>query len=606
MSQPSRTDLNAQSSTNMDAQSRADPDEQGTERMDGGSSSPSSASKDTSWETLPGQFKLPEAPPALGTFGDYELLQEIARGGMGVVYKARQRGLERTVAIKMILSGQHATGEDVERFCLEARSAANLDHPNIVPIYEIGQHQGRHYFSMAFIEGSSLTSLVRDKGVVMSFKESASIVQAVANGIQYAHDHGIVHRDLKPENVMIDKHGRPRVTDFGLAKRQQVDSGLTAAGQVMGTPSYMAPEQAMGKSTIGPAADIYSLGGILYFLLTSRPPFLGSNVMETLFQVVQQDLVPPRQVNQSVPAELEAICLKCLQKDPQKRFPSAGHLAAALGAWASHASSGNSATEPMQDGILATLAPNALPTGPATALLTAPANAGRIRSPWLWIGIGGGVLACAVVVAGLLIDWRTLLHGRTDERNNPDTNAGQETPRVIQADGFTKPKKLRREFGLKFDIHGIKPGPNGEFSVPEGTDVTFTLKLDRDAYVCIWSVNADGSVVTLFPNADEPNNLIRANKVYTIPGTDKHTISPEISKGLDHIWVVASTTVWDPPEGERQGPFTLFRSTEEKEKWQRQLRGLVLKPTTSADSGQQGKDGVSEEIIPYRVQSKKE
>jgi serine/threonine protein kinase len=617
MSQPSRTDLDAESRTNLDAQSRTDLnaasstnqdvpsgtelDDQATERP--AATPPSPVPAVDPYDTMWGDIKGNQAAPALGTFGDYELLQEIARGGMGVVYKARQHGLERIVAIKMILAGQQASGEDVERFCLEARAAANLDHPNIVPIYEIGQHQGRHYFSMAFIEGDSLTHLVRDKGVVLSFKETATIVQAVANAIQYAHDHGIVHRDLKPENIMLDKHGRPRVTDFGLAKRQQVDSGLTAAGQVMGTPSYMAPEQAMGKSNIGPAADIYSLGAILYFLLTCRAPFLGSSVMETLFQVVKEDPVPPRQVNPSVPADLEAICLNCLQKDPHQRYLSAGKLAAALGAWASKVIPENSITEPLEDGIQATLGPHGSRTGAVNALRTAPSYAGQIRSPWLWVGIGTVLLAC-VIVAGFLIDWHTLLYGRPDAEHQPDTNQTQETTRVIQADGFTKPGKLLQEFGLKVELVGSNAGQDGVRTQTEGEKVSFKIEVDRDAYVGIWYINSDGQVEQLFPNSFEENHLFRAGKVYKLPGQQTYTMDTALSKGLDHIWVVASTVPWTIPEGERSPDniYRIFHSPEEKEKWQRQLRKIILRPATPAE--EKNKDKVAEEIIPFQVRAK--
>ncbi len=234
----------------------------------------------------------------------------------------------------MILSGPHASAQDVERFCLEARSAANLDHPNIVPVYDIGQQGKQHYFTMAYIDGDSLGGLSKKKGL-LSFPASARIVRDLAEALQYAHENGIIHRDLKPENILIDRQGRPRITDFGLAKRLTVDSGLTAAGQVMGTPSYMAPEQARGSDELGPAVDIYALGGILYFLLTGRPPFLGKTLMEVLSQVVHEDPTPPQQVNPSVPAELAAICLKCLAKDPAQRYATAGGLAADLRVWAS-------------------------------------------------------------------------------------------------------------------------------------------------------------------------------------------------------------------------------------------------------------------------------
>jgi len=257
-------------------------------------------------------------------FGDYELLREIARGGMGVVYRARQISLNRPVALKMILAGQLAGDDEVKRFYLEAEAAANLDHPGIVPIYEIGEHDGQHFFSMGFVEGTSLAAKVADGPLPPH--EAAELVRQVADAVEYAHAKGVIHRDLKPANVLIDAQGRPKVTDFGLAKKLQADSGLTHTGQVMGTPSYMPPEQAEGKN-VGPSADVYALGAILYCLLTGRPPFQAATPMDTLLQVVGQDPVPVRQLNATVARDLETICLKCLEKEPGKRYGSARELA---------------------------------------------------------------------------------------------------------------------------------------------------------------------------------------------------------------------------------------------------------------------------------------
>ncbi len=283
---------------------------------------------DTNGATLAPQ----SAGAILGTvryFGDYELLEEIARGGMGVVYKARQASLNRTVALKMILTGQLAGDADVRRFYLEAEAHANLDHPGIVPIYEVGEHEGQHYFSMGFIEGESLAQRVA-RGP-MRPREAAEIVRKVAESVQYAHEHGVIHRDLKPANVLLDRQSKPHITDFGLAKRIQEDHGLTATGQVMGTPSYMPPEQASGRGgEIGPTLDVYSVGAILYCLVTGRPPFQASSRTDTLSQVMDREPVSPRQLNAAVPRDLETIVLKCLRKDPGRRYRTAHELASDL------------------------------------------------------------------------------------------------------------------------------------------------------------------------------------------------------------------------------------------------------------------------------------
>jgi len=258
-------------------------------------------------------------------FGDYELLEEIARGGMGVVYKAKQVTLNRIVALKMILAGQLAGEEDVQRFHAEAEAAAGLDHPGIVPIFEVGEHEGQHYFSMGFVEGSSLSAKVADGPLPP--KEAAEYTKKVAEAVAYAHEQGVIHRDLKPANVLLAANDEPRVTDFGLAKKVEGDSGLTATGQILGTPGYMPPEQASGKiDEVTETADVYSLGAILYNLLTVRPPFQADNPLDTLMQVLEQEPISPRRMNTKVPRDLETICLKCLDKASRKRYISAREL----------------------------------------------------------------------------------------------------------------------------------------------------------------------------------------------------------------------------------------------------------------------------------------
>jgi tRNA A-37 threonylcarbamoyl transferase component Bud32 len=267
----------------------------------------------------------------LGAIGACELLDEISRGGMGVVYRARQRKLDRLVALKVILDGSFSTVDQVKRFHTEAQAAANLDHANIAAIYEFGEHDGRPYLVMEYVDGEPLSSWHESH---RSYDELAivQLLQSIASAVEHAHQQGVIHRDLKPSNVLIDRRGVPHVVDFGLAKLAGQDSALTAAGDVLGTPSYMAPEQAMGKSSqIGPGVDVYGLGAILYELLTGRPPFRAETLGATLAQVETQPPVPPRFLNASVSRDLEAICLKCLEKDPANRYSAARELSEDLG-----------------------------------------------------------------------------------------------------------------------------------------------------------------------------------------------------------------------------------------------------------------------------------
>ncbi len=275
------------------------------------------------------QRDVPSTRNVLRKFGDYELVQEIARGGMGVVFKARQVTLNRIVAVKMILGGQLAGPEDVQRFHTEAEAAAQLDHPGIVPIYEVGEKDGQHYFSMGFVDGQSLAKWVAEGP--LEPRAAAEMVKTVAEAVHYAHDNGVIHRDLKPGNILVDRDGRPRVTDFGLAKLTERGSELTGTGQILGTPSYMPPEQAAGKiDQIGPPVDVYSLGAILYCLLTGRPPFQAASPLETLLQVQNQEPVPPRQLNAGILLDLNTIVLKCLEKDAARRYHSARDVAKEL------------------------------------------------------------------------------------------------------------------------------------------------------------------------------------------------------------------------------------------------------------------------------------
>jgi serine/threonine-protein kinase len=273
--------------------------------------------------------------PSGGTpnsLGDYQLLEELGRGGMGVVYKAWQHSLGRTVALKMLLQGATASAADLARFRTEVESAAQLDHPTIVPIYEVGQHEGRPFFTMKLVDGTTLAE--RLVAGPLPGRDAARILVPICRAVHDAHQRGVLHRDLKPSNILIDGAGRPHVSDFGLAKRVEADEPLTLTGAVLGTPSYMAPEQAAGtRGRLGPASDVYSLGAILYHMLTGRPPFQAATPVETVLLVLEQEPLPPRLVNPRADRELEMIALKCLQKPPDLRYPLAAALADDLEAY---------------------------------------------------------------------------------------------------------------------------------------------------------------------------------------------------------------------------------------------------------------------------------
>lgn len=284
---------------------------------------------------LPGIFGAPatgggggggDAPAPSGEFGKYELLDEIGRGGMGVVFKARQRDLNRVVALKMILANRLAGGEDVRRFYREARAAGSLRHPHIVGIHEVGEIHGQHYFAMDFISGTSLAGVT--KFGPLDPERAARCLVGVARAVQYLHDHGIVHRDLKPSNILLDADDAPYVTDFGLARVFGDQDERTQSGAILGTPGYMSPEQAAGRiSAVSERSDVYSLGAILYETLTGRPPFREDNPLNTILQVLEGEPTLPTALNLRVPPELERICLKCLEKDPDRRYQSAAAIA---------------------------------------------------------------------------------------------------------------------------------------------------------------------------------------------------------------------------------------------------------------------------------------
>jgi serine/threonine protein kinase len=273
----------------------------------------------------PDAARQPDAAEGVPQVPGYEILGELGRGGMGVVYQARQQGLNRLVALKMILAGGHAGAQERTRFQAEAEAVARLQHPNIVQVHEVGEHNGLPFFSLEYCPGGSLAH--RLQSTPLPPAEAARLTETRARAIHTAHQAHLIHRDLKPANVLLGADSTPKITDFGLVKKLD-EAGHTASGAVMGTPSYMAPEQAGGKTrNIGPATDIYALGALLYEMLTGRPPFKAATSVETILQVLSEEPVSPARLQPGVPRDLETICLKCLQKEPLRRYASAAALA---------------------------------------------------------------------------------------------------------------------------------------------------------------------------------------------------------------------------------------------------------------------------------------
>src|SRR5438132_387115 len=283
----------------------------------------------------PHSKKAARAVELLGELGDYELLEEIGRGGQGVVFRARQKSLNRTVALKVISLGQWASKAHLKRFRLEAEAAAHLEHPGIVPIHEVGERDGQCYFSMKFVEGGQLDEVVRR--APMSIRQGAELIAKVARTVHYAHEHGILHRDIKPGNILLDAKGEPHLTDFGLARLVESESSVTHTLEVLGTPSYMAPEQAVGNNAaVSSVTDVYGLGAVLYQLLTGQPPFAGGTTYETIKLLLDTEPRQPRLLNPKIDRDLSTICLKCLEKDPKRRYASALALVEDLERWLKH------------------------------------------------------------------------------------------------------------------------------------------------------------------------------------------------------------------------------------------------------------------------------
>jgi serine/threonine protein kinase len=550
---------------------------------------------------------LPDVPaPAVGdNFGKYELLGELARGGMGVVYRARQPGLDRVVALKMVL-GSGGSAEAAHRFLQEARAAAALDHPNVVPIYDTGEIDGKPYFTMALIDGPNLKAHV-ERRLPVPIPEVVSLFAQIVAGVAQAHQADLIHRDLKPANVLIDRDGRARVTDFGLAKRLTTESQLTQNGQVLGTPHYMAPEQARDSKDVGKPADVYALGAILHFLLTGRPPFHADSYTDLLIKLVTDMPVPPQQQRADVPDDLNALCLLCLAKDPAARPADALQLAEALAPILDRYHVASSASAP----AIARLNAPRLPSSGTTPSLSAPqllntahdlstttppvpthdnmatqnvqgsglhasapqpvpAPAPRAAEPEAKASklplILGGVAAVLVVVA--VVAFVLTNNKKPDETVKPEVK--QPDAKQPDAKPHEWPAVGRADFGLGFEVAvpGMQKQPDGSVVFPEGARMEFTVKADRDCRVSIWSLDADGAVSKLFPNDDERDDRVSAGAPRVLPGNAKWWVDASATNGagFDRLRILATTGAPPTfPPGVPAGKATVFAKPEEKQ-----------------------------------------
>jgi predicted Ser/Thr protein kinase len=544
----------------------------------------------------PGPDTVPSAAPpsreALPrSFGDFELLEEVARGGMGVVFKARQRSLNRTVAVKMILHGALAAPDSLRRFEMEARAAAALDHANIVPVHEFGHEGGRPFLVMPFVEGESLGALVTNRGP-RPWPEAVALLLPVAEAVRHAHQAGIIHRDLKPENVLIDRQGRPRVTDFGLAKHLG-DAGPTRDGQIMGTPAYMAPEQAFGDSRhVGPEADVYGLGGILYFLLTGRPPFAGKTMSEVLLKVVSEPATSPRSLNPDIPAAVETVVLCCLEKEPESRFPGVPALLDALRVVAGEPPAARPAAPRGRVEDMLTAIRKDPPERPPAGKAAGAATAVR------WPKAPSRRLLALLVLAALALGAGIGVWKKPDwfvgPEAGPSTSEGQPKDVGPANEVVDIPEPSRYDFPLKVELIGATRRPDGVFEMPRGTVVQLKIEVGRDAYVGVWTVDPRGTIVQLFPNWAERDHRIKAKAPHIIPGTQEYeVVAEEVSTGVEQLRVVAATRYWNPPMDKTAGLMT-FQTLAERKKVAGISRELALRPRS-------GNDLMAETALKYVV-----
>jgi predicted Ser/Thr protein kinase len=537
--------------------------------------------------------------PGVGpvAFGRYELLGEIARGGMGVVYRARQQGLDRMVALKMVLGVGAASDHAGQRFLQEARTAAALDHPNVVPIYDTGEVGGRLFFTMALVDGPNLRTYVADRGRLAPSEAVMLFTQIVA-GVAHAHRAGIIHRDLKPANVLIDPDGRPRVTDFGLAKKSAGSTELTATGQVVGTPAYMAPEQARESKDAGPAADVYALGAILFFLLTGRPPFEGETVTDLLIKVVTEAPPSPREMNPEVPPDLEHVCLRCLEKNPADRYPDALALAEVVVPLAEKyvSLSNTNLALPFAKNFPIALTPTSLSVNvPAGGTGEVPAlKAPRKQS------LTAGLVAAAVLLGGITVFLAT--RGKKPEAEVATAPVDPPLAASQQPTDPTIPPPARADFGLAVELEAAAAQKDaaGVIRMTAGVPMRLRLKAAKDCRAAVWVIDPAGEATRVFPNDNEPDDRLVAGRERVIPGNDTYVLDATLTPGdgAERLRVLASVGDLPPyPVGAKVGRFSVVSSDADRLGLASTLRGIGVKKVNPADPA----SAVAEAELRFRV-----
>jgi tRNA A-37 threonylcarbamoyl transferase component Bud32 len=565
-----------------------------------------------------------DAPPAApapiraATPPGYEILGELGRGGMGVVYKARQVQAGRVVALKMILSGSHASEEEVARFRTEAEAVARLRHLGVVAVYEVGEHDGRAFFSLEYCEGGGLDKKLN--GTPLPAEEAARLVRSLAHAVQAAHAHAVVHRDLKPANVLLTADGTPKVTDFGLAKKLD-EQGKTQTGAVMGTPSYMAPEQARGDRA-GPAADVYSLGAILYECLTGRPPFKGATVMQTLQMVESQEAAPARRLNPSVPLDLETIAAKCLSKEPQRRYASAQELADDLGRFL--------------DGSPV----RARPVGP----LERAAKWAR-RRPAV-AGLAFGLVAVVLAsLGGLIALWQAAVGQRDaakqaqakaqeaqakaqEERDHALANLREAHEQRERAHFYLESfldmgrfgrdlsvQPLRRDFDVRLKViqgdeswRELQRGEIAAGHFDRGRPFSLSIESNEDCFVTVFYAVPESAkdltglakYLLVFPNQTEEDNRVKGESKRIVLNDRRTFLAPYVvAKGeVAYLYLLASTQDWALPAGRKvRGGFYGFTPDAARE-LSRRITALV----EGRRSGHaEGANRIAEDVYVFNV-----